>query len=95
MKEAITVEVVFAQPDKQLMIAVKLPPGASVLQAIEASGILDQFPAIDLTKNKVGIFGKLARLDAVLRDKDRVEIYRSLVADPKEARRKRALKLKI
>ena len=59
-------------------------------QAIHASGILEQYPSIDLSINKVGIFGKLTKLDTVLRQKDRVEIYRQLLADPKEARRRRA-----
>ena len=58
--------------------------------AIRASGVLDAFPEIDLAKNKVGIFSKLVKLDETVRDKDRVEIYRPLIADPKEVRRKRA-----
>jgi putative ubiquitin-RnfH superfamily antitoxin RatB of RatAB toxin-antitoxin module len=61
-----------------------------VQQAIEASGLAQKHPEIDLAKNKVGVYGKLAKLDTPLRDRDRVEIYRPLIADPKEVRRKRA-----
>ena len=61
-----------------------------VREAIELSGILQKFKDIDLKKNKVGIFGKITSLDKVLRDKDRIEIYRPLIADPKEIRRKKA-----
>jgi hypothetical protein len=61
-----------------------------VQQAIEASGLQQKYPEIDFSKNKVGIFGKLTKLDAPLRDRDRVEIYRPLIADPKEVRKKRA-----
>ena len=64
--------------------------GTTVGEAIKESGILQQFPEIDLALNKVGIFGKLARIDTLLRDRDRVEIYRALIADPKETRPRRA-----
>jgi putative ubiquitin-RnfH superfamily antitoxin RatB of RatAB toxin-antitoxin module len=63
--------------------------GATVEQAIKSSGIMTKFPEIDLDVNKIGIFGKLARLDATLRHLDRIEIYRSLIADPKEVRKQR------
>ena len=62
----------------------------TVRAAIEASGVLNDFPDIELTRNRVGIFSKLAQLDTPLRDGDRVEIYRPLQVDPKEARRRRA-----
>ncbi|MCK7502054.1 MAG: RnfH family protein [Comamonadaceae bacterium] len=65
----------------------KLSSGSNVKQAIEASGLLQRYPEIDLAKNKLGIFGKLTKPDVVLRDRDRVEIYRPLIADPKEVRR--------
>ncbi|MDA8095350.1 MAG: RnfH family protein [Betaproteobacteria bacterium] len=84
------VEVVYAMPDSQVLLPVEAAAGATVEQAIKASGILEKCPEIDLTRNKVGIFGRLVKLDAALREKDRVEIYRPLVADPKEIRRKRA-----
>ncbi|MEZ5670954.1 MAG: RnfH family protein [Thiotrichaceae bacterium] len=64
--------------------------GATIQQAIELSGILARFPDIDLTKNKVGIFSKTCSLDTMLREKDRVEIYRALLADPKEVRKRLA-----
>lgn len=84
------IEVVYAQSAQQDLVSLELPEGAVVQQAVEASGLLSKHPEIDLTKNKVGIFAKLARLDTPLRDRDRVEIYRPLIADPKEVRKKRA-----
>ncbi|MES2369621.1 RnfH family protein [Thiobacillus thioparus] len=86
----INVEVVYALPEQQTLLQVQLAEGASVGDAIRQSGVLEAFPDIDLAKNKVGIFSKLVKLDEPLRDKDRVEIYRPLIADPKEVRRKRA-----
>lgn len=86
----LTVEVVYAAPERQRLVSVSVPAGARVAEAIAASGVLQEFPEIDLTSNRVGIFGQLTRLDEVLRDGDRVEIYRPLIADPKEARRRRA-----
>jgi hypothetical protein len=86
----INVEVVYALPMQQPLLHVRLAEGATVEDAIRASGVLDAFPEIDLAKNKVGIFSKLVKLDEKVRDKDRVEIYRPLIADPKEVRRKRA-----
>ena len=86
----INVEVVYALPDVHPLMQVRLAEGATVEAAIRASGVLEAFPEIDLTKNKVGIFSKLVKLDEIVRDKDRVEIYRPLIADPKEVRRKRA-----
>ncbi|WP_333839328.1 RnfH family protein [Pelomicrobium sp.] len=90
MSDELTVEVVYAMPHLQRLKQITVPPGTTVQQAIERSGILQDFPEIDLTKNKVGVFGKLSRLDAPLNDRDRVEIYRPLIADPKEVRRRRA-----
>ncbi|MEM9100967.1 MAG: RnfH family protein [Pseudomonadota bacterium] len=91
----ILIEVAYALPDKQTLLALQVPEGTRVAEAIHLSGILDKHPEIDTQVNKVGIFSKLAKLDTELRDKDRVEIYRPLIADPKEARRKRAEKAKI
>lgn len=90
MSEDILVEVVYALPQKQEVLSLKIRPGAVVSEAIARSGILRDFPEIDLASAKVGIYGKQVKLDAVLRDKDRIEIYRPLIADPKEIRRKRA-----
>lgn len=92
--ELIQVEVVYARPDKQLLIAVAIEPGATVEEAIHRSGVLESFPEINLEINKVGIFGKLGKLNAPLRAGDRVEIYRPLSADPKEMRRQRAVQAK-
>ncbi|MFZ3041006.1 MAG: RnfH family protein [Thiobacillus sp.] len=86
----ISVEVIYALPTQQPLLHVQLAEGATVEDAIRASGVLDAHPEIDLAKNKVGIFSKLVKLDDPVRDRDRVEIYRPLIADPKEVRRKRA-----
>jgi uncharacterized protein len=90
MKKLMNIEVCYALPGEQVILAVQLGEGSLVADAIEHSKILQTFPQIDLAKNRVGIFGKLVKLDTVLREKDRVEIYRGLIVDPKEARRKRA-----
>lgn len=86
----IRVEVAYARPDRPILRALHLAPGSTVGEAIGACGLLAECPEINLERNRVGIFGRLARLDAPLRDGDRVEIYRPLIADPKEARRRRA-----
>jgi putative ubiquitin-RnfH superfamily antitoxin RatB of RatAB toxin-antitoxin module len=83
-------EVAFGKLDEQALLTVESAEPLTAKQAIEASGILQRFPEIDLKTNKIGIFGKVAKLDAVLTEGDRVEIYRPLIADPKEARKKRA-----
>lgn len=95
MPESIHVEVVYPLPRKQEIFAVTLPAGATLRQAIEACGVLQKYPEIDLAKNKFGVFAKLAKLDASLRDHDRVEIYRPLIADPKEVRKQRAAEGKV
>jgi putative ubiquitin-RnfH superfamily antitoxin RatB of RatAB toxin-antitoxin module len=86
----IDIEVVYALPEKQIVRQMNLPEGTTVEQAVKLSGILPQFPEIDLLKNKLGIYGKLVPPTTVLRNRDRVEIYRPLRVDPKENRRKRA-----
>ncbi len=84
------VEVVYAaSADEQSRVAVELTVGATVENAIRASGLLSRYPEIDLTQNAAGIFGERVALDHIVEDGDRIEIYRPLVADPKEARRKR------
>ncbi len=90
--EKVFIEVTYALPEEQVLISLDVEQGTTVEQAVKLSGVLEKFPDIDLTKNKVGIFGKATKVDEVLRDKDRVEIYRPLIADPKESRRKRAEK---
>ena len=87
--ELIHVEVAYALADQQIILELDVPLGTSVEQAIKESTVLDSFPEIDLEKNKVGIFGKLTKLGAELKQGDRVEIYRPLIADPKEVRRQR------
>jgi len=90
-EQQIEVEVAYAEEEQQALIKVQAAPGITVQQAIEQSGILQQFPALEIgKKNRVGIFGKIAKPDAVLNPGDRVEIYRPLIADPKEQRKKRA-----
>lgn len=89
-EEAIGVEVVYALPERQTLVGLRLPAGSTVMDAIRASGILEKHPEIDLAKNRLGVYGRQVKSDAVLRDRDRVEIYRPLLADPKEVRRRRA-----
>lgn len=91
----ITVEVVYALATHQELIRLTLPENSTVQQAIEASGLLPKYPEIDLKKNKLGIFAKLAKPEVALRDKDRVEIYRPLIADPKAVRQARAAEGKV
>ena len=86
------VEVAYALPDKQSLVSLEVEEGTTIKEAIEASGVLDTYDQIDLTRDKVGIFSKFATLDTVLREKDRVEIYRPLIADPKKVRKERAAK---
>jgi putative ubiquitin-RnfH superfamily antitoxin RatB of RatAB toxin-antitoxin module len=93
--DSIPVEVAYALPGRQLILKLDVAPDATLEQAIHASGMLEKFPEIDLGVNKVGVFGKLAKLDAVLHAGDRVEIYRPLIADPKEVRKKRAAQGKV
>jgi putative ubiquitin-RnfH superfamily antitoxin RatB of RatAB toxin-antitoxin module len=92
MSAFLSIEVCYALADEQALIPVQLPEGATVQQALDASGILRRYPQIDLMKQKVGVFGKLKALDAVLADQDRVEIYRPLLVDPKAARQRRVEK---
>jgi hypothetical protein len=92
MSARLSIEVCYASPDGQALIAVDLPEGATLQQALDASGILQRFPQIDLNTQKVGVFGKLKPLDAVLADHDRVEIYRPLLVDPKLSRQRRVEK---
>ncbi|AHG19102.1 hypothetical protein Z042_05355 [Chania multitudinisentens RB-25] len=90
----IQVEVVYALPERQYVRQVMLAQGSNIEQAILASGLLELRSDIDLKSNKVGIYSRPAKLGDVLNDGDRVEIYRPLIADPKELRRQRAEKAK-
>ena len=86
------IEVVYATPNEQRLLTLETKTPLTIEEAIEKSGILQYFPEIDLSENKVGIFSKVKKLNQLLRDKDRVEIYRQLIADPKASRKKRAAK---
>lgn len=95
MADRLQIEVVYARAAQQELVALEVAAGTTVQQAIEASGLLHKHPEIDLAKNKLGVFAKLVKPDAVLRDRDRVEIYRPLIADPKEVRKQRAAEGKV
>ncbi|MEC8374293.1 MAG: RnfH family protein [Pseudomonadota bacterium] len=90
----INIEVAYALPTKQTIVDVALKEGTTVQQAIEASNILEQFPDIDLKATKVGVWSRVVKLNDTLIDGDRIEIYRPLIADPKEIRKRRAEKAK-
>lgn len=90
--EKIRVDVVYALAQEQRLFGIELSAQATVGEAISGSGILKQYPQIDLSKTKVGVFGRIVTLDAALRPGDRVEIYRELTADPKVVRRERVEK---
>ena len=92
MSRDIMVEVVYALPEKQYLLKVSVAEGSIVEQVITASGILELRTDIDLAKNKVGIFSRPVKLTDTVSEGDRVEIYRPLIADPKELRRQRAEK---
>jgi uncharacterized protein len=90
----IQIEVIYALPDGQYQVNLKLPAGATVKAALAESGLLEKFPEIDLQRQRTGIFGRLVKLDTVLEDGQRLEIYRPLTRDPKQARRERAARAK-
>ena len=85
------IEVVYALPERQDVVSLRLPPGSTVRQAVEASGLLVRYPQIDLARDKLGIYARLVAPETPLRNRDRVEVYRPLLADPKEVRRQRAV----
>jgi hypothetical protein len=80
--------VAYSEPGQQIWLNIEVPDESTVAQGIERSGILKQFPHIDLSVQKVGIFGRLAKLDAKLKPGDRVEIYRGIIADPETVPRR-------
>lgn len=86
----INIEIAYALPDRYYLKSLKVDEGTMIQTAILQSGILQQFTEIDLRENKVGIYSRPAKLTDQLKDGDRIEIYRPLLADPKEIRRKRA-----
>lgn len=91
-QQNIQVEVVLAMPERQELVALEVPIGSTLADAIALSGLPEMFEGFELDLANVGIFGKKTCPEQVLRDGDRVEIYRALIADPKEVRRQRALK---
>lgn len=86
----IVVEVAYALPDRQALLPLRVTKGTSAREAVVQSGILELFPEIDLEQQRLGIFGRLCTPDRMLEPGDRVEIYRPLLADPKEVRRRLA-----
>lgn len=80
----------YAEPGDQVWLNLEVPDGSTLMEAIEASGILKRFPHIDLEKQKVGVFGKIKSLETTLNEGDRVEIYRPIIADPKKVKRRKA-----
>jgi hypothetical protein len=89
------IEVAYAIPAEQVILSLEVNDAATIEEAIHQSGILERFPEIDLSQNKVGVFGKLSKLNSTLRPGDRIEIYRPLIADPKAVRRERAAQGKV
>ncbi len=94
MPNSLSIEITYALPEKQTLLSISVPPETTVEQAIKQSGILNMHSDIDLSKNKVGIWYKTCKLDTTLQKGDRIEIYRPLIADPKEIRKRRAQKAK-
>ncbi len=94
MTELVKVEVVYALPEKQVLLTLKVEPGTTIQQAIEQSGLFRRFPELESAAMKVGIYSRLVPLTTALVGGERVEIYRPLTADPREMRRKRAEKAK-
>ncbi|SNY54400.1 hypothetical protein SAMN06297280_2642 [Arsukibacterium tuosuense] len=94
MAEQLTVEVAYALPHQQSLLTLSVLPGSTVLQVIEQSGILQQYPDIDLGQQKVGVWSRPVKPDELVKEGDRIEIYRPLIADPKDLRRRRAEKAK-
>ncbi len=93
--ETINVEVAYAEPERQLIIPVNVDLGTTIGGAIVQSGMMMEFPELDIENSKVGIFGKASSMETPLKEGDRVEIYRALIADPKEVRRQRAAQGKV
>jgi putative ubiquitin-RnfH superfamily antitoxin RatB of RatAB toxin-antitoxin module len=91
-RAALSIEVTYALPGEQVLIGLDVEEGTTVREAIERSGIPSRFPGARIVAGNVGIFGRPVELEALVRPGDRVEIYRALIADPKQARRERAKK---
>ena len=94
MSERIRVEVVHALPYEQRVVSLEVLPLTTVAQAIELSGLAARYPELDLRRDRIGVYGRRVKLTDCVQDRDRIEIYRPRIADPREARRKRAGALK-
>ena len=94
VEQQCAVEVVYGTPERQKIITLNVAENTTIEQAILASGIIEEFPEIDLSVNNVGIWNRAAKLTDILHDLDRIEVYRPLIADPKEVRKRRAEKAK-
>lgn len=90
MAEMINIEVVYALPDLQWLVQLSLPQGSTALDAVQASGVCAAYDGLALSALRLGIFSRPVTSDTLLRERDRVEIYRPLIADPKASRRQRA-----
>ena len=88
--DLIEVEVAYALPERQTLLRLKVPQGTTAQQAVERSRLLERYPDLDLAGSKLGIFAKVVPPERELREGDRVEVYRPLIADPKAVRQKRA-----
>lgn len=93
-RTSISIQITYALPEKQTLLSLEVAPNTTVQEAVEQSGILQLHTDINLNENKVGIWYKATKLSTLLKSGDRIEIYRPMTADPKEARRLRALKAK-
>ncbi len=81
--------IAYAEPDRQIWLKLEVPKGCTLLEAVSISGILDRYPQVDLERQKVGIFGKISKLDTPLQEGDRVEIYRPITVDPTKVKRRK------
>jgi uncharacterized protein len=93
-EQKIEVEVAYALPDDQAIIALEVPPGTTAIEAARLSGIASRFEGVDLEGARLGVFGKVVAASYAMQPGDRVEIYRPLIADPKEVRKARAARAK-
>ena len=89
-EKKVNIELVYALPEQQTLLSFSVPEGTTLAQAIDLSGIQDHYPELMLDTMKAGLFGKVAPRTQVMREKDRIELYRPLIADPKEVRKQRA-----
>ena len=88
----VALEVIYAKPEQLELVTLTMPEGATLEEAIQASGLLEKFPELALSGLNIGVFGVVCKPDQPVKEGDRIEIYRALLHDPKEARRQRALK---